>query len=56
MPISFGTAFGLHWELEGLWTGVAIALGLVAAAEGWFLATADWERAVEDAKVRNSAG
>lgn len=28
MPISFGTAFGLHWELEGLWTGVAIALGL----------------------------
>jgi MATE family multidrug resistance protein len=28
MPISFGTAFGLHWNLEGLWTGVAIALGL----------------------------
>jgi multidrug resistance protein, MATE family len=28
MPISFGTAFGLDWELEGLWTGVAIALGL----------------------------
>lgn len=28
MPISFGTGFGLHWELEGLWTGVAIALGL----------------------------
>jgi MATE family multidrug resistance protein len=28
MPISFGTAFGLHWELEGLWTGVAVALGL----------------------------
>ena len=28
MPISFGTAFGLHWELEGLWSGVALALGL----------------------------
>lgn len=28
MPISFGTAFGLNWELGGLWTGVAIALGL----------------------------
>jgi multidrug resistance protein, MATE family len=28
MPISFGTAFGLNWNLEGLWTGVAIALGL----------------------------
>lgn len=28
MPISFGTAFGLDWNLEGLWTGVAVALGL----------------------------
>jgi hypothetical protein len=28
MPISFGTAFGLHWQLEGLWSGVALALGL----------------------------
>lgn len=28
MPISFGTAFKAGWELEGLWTGVAIALGL----------------------------
>ena len=28
LPISFGTAFGLDWELDGLWTGVAIALGL----------------------------
>ena len=28
MPISFGTAFGLKWELYGLWTGVALALGL----------------------------
>ncbi len=28
MPISFGTAFGLGWKLEGLWTGVALALGL----------------------------
>ncbi|TVY45064.1 putative transporter [Lachnellula cervina] len=55
MPISFGTAFGLHWELQGLWTGVAIALGLVAVAEGWFLIKADWGKAVEDAKARNSA-
>jgi MATE family multidrug resistance protein len=28
MPISFGTAFGLGWQLEGLWSGVALALGL----------------------------
>jgi multidrug resistance protein, MATE family len=31
LPISFGTAFKLKWELEGLWTGIAISLGLVAA-------------------------
>jgi MATE family multidrug resistance protein len=55
MPISFGTAFGLHWELEGLWTGVAIALGLVAAIEGWFLTRTNWEQAVEDAQNRNAA-
>ncbi|KUJ06494.1 MATE transporter [Mollisia scopiformis] len=28
MPISFGTAFGLNWGLYGLWSGVALALGL----------------------------
>lgn len=52
MPISFGTAFGLGWELEGLWLGVALALGLVAAIEGWFLWSTSWERAVEEAQVR----
>lgn len=47
MPISFGTAFGLGWQLEGLWLGVALALGLVAAIEGWFLVRTDWAHAVE---------
>lgn len=28
MPVSMGTAFGLHWELSGLWSGVALALVL----------------------------
>lgn len=56
MPISFGTAFGLGWELEGLWTGVAIALGLVALIEGIFLVRADWDKAVEEAEGRNAAG
>jgi MATE family multidrug resistance protein len=55
MPISFGTAFGLNWELEGLWTGVAIALGLVAAIEGYFLYRIDWDEAVEEAQHRNAA-
>ncbi|KAL8712963.1 MAG: hypothetical protein Q9220_002823 [cf. Caloplaca sp. 1 TL-2023] len=55
MPISFGTAFGLHWDLYGLWTGVALALGLVASIEGWFLYRSSWERSVEEAKTRNAA-
>lgn len=55
MPISFGTAFGLGWQLEGLWLGVALALGLVAAIEGWFLMRTDWERAVEVCLVSSYA-
>ena len=28
MPISMGTVFGLNWGLYGLWSGLALALGL----------------------------
>jgi MATE family multidrug resistance protein len=56
MPISFGTAFGLGWGLWGLWTGVALALGLVAAIELWYLGRTDWERSVKEARERNEAG
>lgn len=55
MPISMGTAFGLGWGLWGLWTGVAIALGLVAAIEFVYLYRTDWERSVLEAQERNSA-
>ena len=53
MPISFGLGFGAHWELNGLWLGVALALGIVAAIEAYFLCTSNWEQAVEDAQNRN---
>ena len=53
VPLSMGTAFGLGWQLKGLWTGVAIALGLVVIIEGVFLWRTDWERSVEDARMRN---
>ncbi|KIW63704.1 hypothetical protein PV04_08687 [Phialophora macrospora] len=56
MPISFGTAFGAGWGLWGLWTGVALALGLVAAVEFVYLARTDWNRSVEEAKARNMEG
>ncbi|KAL8997957.1 MAG: hypothetical protein Q9169_002879 [Polycauliona sp. 2 TL-2023] len=56
IPISMSTAFGLGWELYGLWCGVALALGLVALIEGVFLYRSSWERSVEDAKRRNEQG
>ena len=56
MPISMGTAFGLGWQLYGLWAGVAIALGLVACVEGTFLFRANWDKSVEAANMRNERG
>ncbi|EED16966.1 MATE efflux family protein subfamily, putative [Talaromyces stipitatus ATCC 10500] len=53
MPISMGTAFGLGWGISGLWTGVAIALGLVFFIEIIFLRKTSWERSVEEARKRN---
>ncbi|KAI9367448.1 mate-domain-containing protein [Aspergillus egyptiacus] len=55
MPISFGTSFGLGWDLFGLWSGVAIALFLVSIIEALFLKQTDWNRSVEDAVRRNAA-
>ncbi|KAF2473999.1 MATE efflux family protein [Lindgomyces ingoldianus] len=54
LPISFGTGFGLHWGLYGLWSGPAIALGIVATIEGVFIYKTRWEKAVEDAVKRNT--
>lgn len=53
MPISMGTAFGLGWGLWGLWSGVAVALGLVFGIEGIFLVRTSWENSVEEARRRN---
>ncbi|KAH6614058.1 mate-domain-containing protein [Boeremia exigua] len=55
MPISFGTGFGAHWGLFGLWAGPAVALGVVSLVESVFIARMSWEGAVEMAKIRNAA-
>ena len=55
MPVSMGTAFGLGWELYGLWAGVALALGLVTVIEAFCLWRTSWERSVEEAKRRNES-
>ncbi|OKL59353.1 hypothetical protein UA08_05187 [Talaromyces atroroseus] len=54
MPISIGTAFGLGWGIAGLWTGVAIALGLVFFIEVVFISRTSWERSVDEAQKRNA--
>jgi len=56
MPISFGTGFGLHWELYGLWAGPAVALAIVGASEGFYIYRTSWEKASEEAARRNAAG
>lgn len=56
MPISFGTAFALHWDLFGLWAGPAIALGIVSISEGVYIYKANWQSAADEAVIRNAAG
>ena len=54
MPFSLTTAFVLKWELFGLWSGVSIALLLVAIIELFVIAKTDWAKMVEQARARVS--
>ncbi|KXJ92171.1 MATE efflux family protein [Microdochium bolleyi] len=56
LPISFGTAFGLGWKLQGLWLGVTIGLVIVSVVEYWYIYVSDWNQSVRDAERRNAAG
>jgi MATE family multidrug resistance protein len=56
MPISFGTCFGLGWDLEGLWIGPAIALMLICSLEALFLVHTSWDLAVDQARKRAALG
>ncbi|KAL2257923.1 hypothetical protein VTK26DRAFT_8956 [Humicola hyalothermophila] len=56
LPISFGSAFGLHWGLQGLWLGVTIGLLLVSLVEYLFAWYVDWHQAAKEAEHRNAAG
>ncbi|KAK0620390.1 mate-domain-containing protein [Immersiella caudata] len=56
VPISFGFAFGLGWELKGLWFGVTIGLCLVAIVEYVFIWLSDWNLIVKEAEARNTSG
>jgi len=56
MPISFGTGFGLHWDLYGLWAGPALALALVSGITSVYIYHISWDKASEEAVKRNEAG
>jgi len=56
LPLSFALAFGLHWDLIGLWTGPAVGLAIVAGLEGIYIYRTSYEKASEEAATRNAAG
>ena len=52
MPVSLSLAFLLKKEVAGLWVGVALALILVAASQTTVVFMTNWDKVVEDARVR----
>lgn len=54
IPISATTAFVFGWGLLGLWSGVAIALALMAILQTTIILKTDWTKVVADAKARIS--
>ncbi|GAA5804461.1 hypothetical protein HPULCUR_009955 [Helicostylum pulchrum] len=52
LPFGFYLTFKLNWALTGLWTGLTIALFLVAFGEVVFLLNIDWFQEVKKAQLR----
>lgn len=52
LPFGFFLTFKLNWALSGLWTGLTVALFLVAFGEVLFLSTIDWFTEVKRAQER----
>lgn len=55
LPVSAMTGFGLRWNLKGLWTGISVAMIVVASLEAVYLRSIDWEQLVNDATEPNVA-
>ncbi|KAI9477976.1 MAG: mate-domain-containing protein [Benjaminiella poitrasii] len=56
LPVGFWMTFRLGWRLMGLWTGLSMALFLVAVAEVVFLCCVDWKLEVRRAQERCKHG
>ncbi|RPA83430.1 multidrug and toxin extrusion protein 2 [Ascobolus immersus RN42] len=54
LPWSYYTCFFLAWELMGLWSGMAIALALIAVVECFVVLVTNWKRVVGECRARES--
>ena len=54
VPLALTLAFAMKPKLGlwGLWIGPACGLGIISLFEGWYIVECNWEKAVEDAKMR----
>lgn len=52
LPFGFYLTFNMNWALSGLWTGLTVALFLVAVGEVTFLWSVDWYKEVKRAQER----
>ncbi|KAK4517134.1 mRNA-decapping enzyme subunit 2 [Mucor velutinosus] len=52
LPFGFYLTFKLNWALMGLWTGLSVALFLVAAGEVSFLYSVNWYNEVKRTQLR----
>ncbi|ODV96212.1 hypothetical protein PACTADRAFT_75375 [Pachysolen tannophilus NRRL Y-2460] len=55
IPLSLVLAKHLHLQLYGLWIGIGVGMILIGNTETWFILTANWNKIVEAAKMRNEA-
>jgi len=55
LPVSIGFAFGLKWDLYGLWAGPAVGLFAQSALEAFFIWKTSWQNASDEAAERNAA-
>lgn len=44
LPFSIVAGFVWHWELLGLWSGVSLALFIVAGVETYVVVKTDWHK------------
>lgn len=55
LPVGFGLAFGLGWNVSGFWIGSLLALCMAVRRELVFTKSVNWRRCVQEAQREMSA-